>query len=371
MLLESRRRRILVRRIAIALTPVCAVALLLFPAMPAAGLSSLGISTSTAVHPSAAATWTNLTSSLTTNPGYRATGGFAWDANLARGVLFGGYVQSYPGGPAYLTNDTWTYSGSWTNISARFSVAPSPRFIGEAMVYDAKDGYVLLFGGLSGYNSGLGDTWKFTHAGWKDLSAAVGLAPSPRFGPSVTYDTATQKVLLFGGCPYIGSSTCYNDTWTYSGGKWTNLSLSAGPSPRRGAQMAYDPVTKVVLLQGGVNGAGTGLSDSWLFQHGSWHKLNPKVVPPAHWLGVMTFDPARHVIIMFGGCITVGCGNDINGTWSFAFGQWTNLSGGLTHAPPTTGSTMGVYDPKTSSVIAFGGQTTSAGTLMNQTWSYG
>ncbi len=63
-------------------------------------------------------------------------------------MLFGGHNLTYSHESWVQTwlADTWIYSGSsWTAVRVP---GPSPREGGQT-TYDARDGYVLLFGGLS------------------------------------------------------------------------------------------------------------------------------------------------------------------------------------------------------------------------------
>src|SRR5690349_2026869 len=112
------------------------------------------------------------------------------------------------------------------------SVSPSARY-GAGMVYDAKDGYVLLFGGYDSQHD-LNDTWMFLGGNWTKLSPP--LSPSARYAPAMAYDGGDGYVLLFGGStPAAG----LNDTWKFTGGNWTQLAPTLPPRVRWGAGMTY------------------------------------------------------------------------------------------------------------------------------------
>ncbi|MCI4323382.1 MAG: hypothetical protein L3K03_05105 [Thermoplasmata archaeon] len=208
-------------------------------------------------------------------------------------------------------NATWTLqNGTWTNISASLSTAP-PFLTLSSMAYDPAEGYVLLFGGL-GELDAVNQTWSYVGGHWTNLTATVGAAPSPRFQALMAYDASDDEVLLYGGTATVGANGiqyAVNDTWTFSAGHWTNIS-GAVPSPslREGGSMASDPVFGGVVLFGGLAVNSTGYALAWE-----------------------------------------------NDTWEFVHGAWTNVTGLLAGAPG--GRTYGnlVYDPSDSELLLTGG----------------
>src|SRR5438552_1931523 len=71
--------------------------------------------------------------------------------------------------------------------------------------------------------------------------------PSPRAFAAMAYDDAGKRIVLFGG---QDSSGRRDDTWSWDGTRWTELS-APGPSAREGAAMAYDPIVDALVLVGG------------------------------------------------------------------------------------------------------------------------
>ncbi len=199
-----------------------------------------------------------------------------------------GYVVLFSGGSSSsVQGDTWIFTeGRWTELNP--SIAPSPR-LGAYMTYYSKGGYVVLFGGWGG-NSGpyeYGDTWAFSGGRWQLLipqSSCLGsggsrACPSPRDSGSMADDPSMGIAVLFGG--YGG----FGDTWEFTSGQWVELLTSAQcqqgggtavcPSPRQNAPMAWDPLLGGDILFGGDNG--TALNDTWLFKGGVWQELvNPR-----------------------------------------------------------------------------------------------
>src|ERR1700704_997407 len=62
-------------------------------------------------------------------------------------------------------------------------------------------------------------------------------SPSARQGPMVAYDPVSRKVVLFGG---LDSSTYLNDTWTFDGVTWTHETTAVAPPGRVVGAMAFD-----------------------------------------------------------------------------------------------------------------------------------
>lgn len=117
-------------------------------------------------------------------------------------------------------NDTWTYShGIWTEIFP--STNPGNRSYGS-MVYDAHDGYRVLFGGWwvntwCGCQAAiLKDTWKFAGGAWK----ALGWGPPGGYGGQLAYDAKTGYVLEFGGYGNLGATKApySKETWKLRAG---------------------------------------------------------------------------------------------------------------------------------------------------------
>ena len=86
------------------------------------------------------------------------------------------------------------------------------------MTWDAKDGYVLLFGGARSGTAASADTWSFIHGTWTNMTHSI--APPARYGGVLAYDAYAGYVVLFGGqspsSPYI-----LGDDSIYVGGTWS------------------------------------------------------------------------------------------------------------------------------------------------------
>jgi hypothetical protein len=303
-------------------------------------------------------TWTNLTAEVSGGPAppWRIDPGLAYDAADGYVVLYGGL--SPLGLPL---NDTWTFAhGAWRNLTASLPSAPPPLGM-PAMTYDAADGYVLLFGGLvaNGFPPQyLAETWAFHNGSWTNLTGTVGAAPGPRYGASLAYDPSDGVSVLYGGCCRSGSY--YNDTWTYRGGTWHPLGIK-GPFARFGAGLAPAETSGGLVLFGGAHGASGTLpiQSTWLFLQGKWTLLRPLASPPGQGFAALADDATD------GYNLELGAG----GTWRYANGNWTNATPDLVRAPPRPSSAAMVFDAADDLVLAIddpaGGNATSV-----ETWAW-
>jgi outer membrane protein assembly factor BamB len=228
-----------------------------------------------------------------------------------------GYVVLFAGrGPNSILDDTWTYlNGRWTNITPSHPLPnsyPGARYA-AGMVYDAADGYIVLFGGL-GPTGPLSDTWTFKGGSWHLIAA--GTAPSARFGAAMAAGPAgDNSVVLFGGTDGV---SVFNDTWRFGAGRWTPVSgLTVSPVGRAFASFAYDPVAGEFLLVGG-NDSGLSLSGDWTFENSSWSFLTRFPAPSARSGAALVYDPATGSVLLEGGLAQSAHRNTIlSDSWFF------------------------------------------------------
>ncbi len=232
-----------------------------------------------------------------------------------------------------------------------------------SLAYDARNGYVLAFGGL-GPTGPLGDTWKYQHGNWTILLTAT--APSPRWGAAMTYDDSIASVVLFGG---ENGTTYFNDTWEFEGGIWTNVTTAHSPSPRAFAGLAFDANTSdnYTVLFGG-NDASTVFGDTWVFhgQNHTWSQLAPIAAPAAVTGASFVFD--RHIgyAVLFGGLLPNGTYS--SATWEYLNGVWTQPVELI--SPPARAFAGMTYD-RASNVLAlvlFGGNSSLG--YLGDTWEF-
>jgi len=269
---------------------------------------------------------------------------------------------------------TWTYAnGSWSNITP---VAGIPRDMGDnvRMVYDAHDGYVLLFGGAAPARppavgeAPLNDSWKFQDGRWTNLTSAVVAAPSARNLGLLTYDTADHLVVLYGGFLPGGSPGNVadpNETWTYTAGTWTNATVP-GPPPVYVGQatdslqvLVDDPAAGYVLFYDALGPCPShnACPVEWTYHAGVWtnRTAGPAPVPYLPLFVMVTYDTTTGSVLALATCVSTAayaCSHSV-GTFVYADGTWTDVT--PSSQPTFRFGADSVDDPADGGVLLAGG----------------
>lgn len=185
--------------------------------------------------------------------------------------------------------------------------------------------------------------------------------PSARTEADSVFDTARQRVVLFGG---VNGTSYRNDTWENDGNAWS-LVASGGPSPRRGHKMVYDTVHRRTLMVGGYGSPALPSFQTWAWDGSTWRMIDSagptfSFTTAAAVESAAAFDQARGRVMMFFS----------NGqTWEFST---TGGGGGWRQAASTgpsarRGMAM-VFDRSRNRVLLFGG--IAGSTRLNDTWEW-
>ena len=203
-------------------------------------------------------------------------------------------------------------------------------------------------------------------ANWKKLSPAT--SPSPRYLPAMAYDPVSKKVVLFGGF----GKTDLNDTWTFDGTTWTQQQTSVAPPARNGAAMGFDKATQKLVLFGGFNGGHSRsafLQDTWLWDGATstWTQATMKSSPPRATGAVVFSDPVTGGAIMFGGYNPFKPKFPVyDNTWRWTGIAWKKLH--PTALAEARGWGIAVLDPVRKNVVLTGGNADLLRTDNTWTW---
>jgi PKD repeat protein len=263
--------------------------------------------------------WQNITATAGTAPSARSGMAMTYDAADRYVLAFSGENAGTP-----FTNDTWSFvDGRWHHLNV--SGAPGyPEWV--EMAYDSADSSVVLFGTFDSDSGQVALTYTYRAGVWdlvtRSNNSTLYPQPSVREEFAMTYDADDGYILLFGGWNDVAGRVL-GDTWEFSAGNWTNVSasLATSPAPAFGTQMTYDDSSGEVILFGGAptfGGNGTGvaeLNDSWSFEGGAWANVTPTLSPPARYGGAMANDSADSSVILFGGDVRGGNPSILNDTW--------------------------------------------------------
>ena len=252
--------------------------------------------------------------------------------------------------PATASGATSTPKSTWTQLSP---VSSPPGRSQTSLAYDPRMHRLVLFGGTA-TNGGFGpnDTWTWNGTTWSQLSPST--SPPAVFWPSMAYDGASGQLLLFGG---YASLVYFNDTWAWNGTTWTQLSPTNSPPGRENATMAYDAATKQLVLFGGQASSGF-LDDTWTWDGTTWTEQSPTASPPAEQYGAMAFDPHTGQLLYVD-----GGGN----TWNWNGATWMLLAPAARPTAPRFAPAL-AYDAGTGQLALFGGFTLTGN--LNDTWTW-
>jgi len=240
-------------------------------------------------------------------------------------IVFGG-ASATPGLNHYL-NDVWALdlSGTplWTQILA--SGGPSSRGLHSA-IYDPVSDRMLVYGGFDGFTS-LDDLWALSLSGtpaWSVLTPS-GTGPGSREYHRAIYDPILNSMVLFGGdvsTPFPPfTPTNFNDAWSLSLSgvlAWSQISPPDPlPSARTAMSMVYDSARDRILVYGGADSTGS-LDDAWALSLSgtpAWAQAAPTgTVPPARAAHAAVYDPGSDQMVIYGGN-TLGV--RFNDAWAF------------------------------------------------------
>lgn len=299
------------------------------------------------------------TTALQTNPpsARQSARMMAYDSANDRIVLFGGS----PASGTYLgdTRVFWCSTNTWTTVSG--GPAPSPRY-GHSVTYDSARNEVILFGGRVTNSAGSLDnqTWAFNGTTWQQRSPVN--APTARFLHAAAFDSTRSVIVLFGG----GGTFVASDTWEWNGSNWIQRAMtipSADPL-RSNSAIAYDPVRQRTVIFGGrTTPAFFGETLEW--DGTTWTNVTPAVGPnpPNRAAGAMAYHAGLHRIVMHNGNTSSG---NLNDTWYWDGASWTQVFPGT--PPAQRGNSGMVYDSQRDRLLLFGGNSSSV--HHNDLWSF-
>ncbi|MCI4347396.1 MAG: PKD domain-containing protein [Thermoplasmata archaeon] len=262
---------------------------------------------------------------------------------------YGGPTGASPRGPAVFP------SGVWTNISSGSTRAPAARQ-GFGMAFDPVLNATVIFGGQSSAGAPLGDTWEFTKGQWTQVPQVN--PPNARWGAGFAYDPELRSLLLFGGRTGAGF---LGDTWTFNASGWKQLFTPTAPPPQPARHLLYDSEDRYLLLlsQSDPSGASLGYNGFWTFAAGNWTNLTGQVT--LNGFANLSFesqtdDLSDGYVLLFGGTNS-SSSSGAGVTWSYLHGAFTNRTGSQIVSPENgQGSDALAYDPVEQGVVMVGGR---------------
>jgi len=248
--------------------------------------------------------------------------GAAYDSVSNRMIVFGGATSSTSClNDTWVLDDANSTSGvsTWIALAPSGSLPPARRNFNSA--YDPSTNTLIVFGGSSCSGTYLSDVWMLSGANgengtptWTQLTPS-GIGPTGRENSSVIYDSVNSVLTIFAG---DAGSAGLSDLWTLShangsGGTptWTQLSpTGTAPSARTGQSAVYDSANNRMIVFGGVTTV-TGtqpLGDTWIltFANGlggtpAWISEKVTGTAPQRRFHTAFYSPAFNDMVIFGG----------------------------------------------------------------------
>ena len=266
---------------------------------------------------------------------------------------------------------------NWTKQNL---LGPAAR-IEDGLVYDSAHQRLVMFGGYDLDGNRLNDVWEDDGAAnvWTDVTPLGGAQPAPRLGEAMAFDPVRNVVVLFGGANNAIPPAYVADTWEWStvSKTWTYFTPPTSPSVRAGARMVDDAATGQTLLMGGVDNHGYQ-AETWAWQAGAWTLLSG-LTKGTPFLGRMfpgaAYDSDTGAIIVFGGVgrsidgSGTGANLDFNDTWTGTDGI-TWRNVTPASSPLPRGWTQLAYDSTMKRMVMFGGFANQLGISYGDSWSF-
>jgi hypothetical protein len=231
----------------------------------------------------------------------------------------------------------------------------APR-LSEALGWDEKDGYLLMFGGnkpnAGGGPPGLGDTWAWQAGQWKQLAPAT--SPPPGFGVMVEDPGNGHMLMVDSTLTATGNDV--QSTWSWDGSTWTDLHLGTNPHISPAAQVANDTSGQPVVID---------QAQSWIWINAAWQRVNLDSPMPGRSLFGLAPDPEISGVLLTGGVAST-IGGFVNDTLKWQNGSWSQIS---TKVAPTGGPSDAAYDADRKQVVVFDEIDASTWTFSGGNWT--
>lgn len=336
-------------------------------------------------------------------PSARAFPGLAYDRDRDRVLLFGGVNYAEDGKTLQTLTDTWEYDGDqWAQVddggpevtkpllvfdaarhetlmlgtgtddkpamyrwnsetAAWVSITPAllPPCVNEAQfVYQVHNARPLVAGGLC---AGLLDeTYEWDGATWVKIATTPVARP---VNSAMGYDTATQRVVRYGGYPTF-QATPESVTSVYKTGVWRDIFSTSNPRARSMPLFRRDPVRDVIWMLGGLSEYSYGsridyLNEFWRYRDGTWSLVTAESTPNSCVTPTGAFDTDRGVLVVL-------CEGSTVVEWDgLAWKTFSNLN----PTPPPRRFGGAVYDQTLKKLVTFGGYD-AVGNYRQDTWTW-
>lgn len=257
-----------------------------------------------------------------TAPTARFGHGAAYDSGSSRMIVFaGGTSTAKCLNDVWSLDNANSVGGVPSWVELKPSGTPPPARMNHSAAYDAATNTLIIFGGTNCASGYLSDVWVLSNANgevgtpaWTQLSPS-GIAPTARENSGSIYDSANNVLTIYAG---DAGAAGLSDVWTLShangqGGTpaWSHVTPSgSAPAARTGHTAVYDSANNRMMIFGGVNAinATQFFGDSWILTNAngiggtpSWISEKVAGTAPQLRFHVAFYSPADNDLVVFGG----------------------------------------------------------------------
>ena len=247
---------------------------------------------------------------------------------------------------------------------------PTARKYGT-MVYDSASERLLMFGGVESFEKYVEfrGIWAYEPANnsWREQGEL-----GPQYVVSAAFDEESQRAIVIGRGDITDKR---GDTWAYDPATdtWQQMNPATAPLRRWSPQMVYDAESdRIVLFAGGDMGVDNAFNDTWAYDYNTdtWTEMGPKVSPPDRASHGMVYDPENDRVLLWGGTTEAGV-EDLR-VWAYDYNTNTWTAQEAPADAPEQRAGFGLfYHPPSDRLIVFGGLSERNGQLVPEiTWAY-
>lgn len=227
-----------------------------------------------------------------------------------------------------------------------------PEVLAPAVAYDSARQRIVLFGGRNRVGIPQSWTWEWDGTRWSERSPAV--RPIARVGGRAVFDPVRNRIVLFGG-ESNASGQVYGDTWEYDGVDWTQRTFSTAPGARTAHGMVWDTARQRAVLHGGIDPTGRLLGDTWEYDGTNWIPRNTlNQGPQERARHAMAYDAARRRVVLYSGQQAVAGNPTANDLWEWDGASWSARN--TSNLPAGRFESELEFDPRTASLHLYGGE---------------
>ena len=145
----------------------------------------------------------------------------------------------------------------------------------------------------------------------------------------MAYDPISRGVVLFGGTSGDARDPEPRSLWSWDGARWRCLS-SDGPPGRDAPELAFDVQRRRLILYGGRTRVADRqfrvLTDTWEWDGNRWTQVDSIGPRPRRLHQVLGYDPSRRAVLLHGGLNPDDAGRVLADTWRWTGLRWEEVS---------------------------------------------